>query len=86
MSGFGDEGAGWRGVECLEGPEGCGGEVVEYLSLSGSGARFARCEAHYARYVERVQPRMEEIRERYPELPPADFDPSFAGERWEDDY
>ncbi|ALF01567.1 hypothetical protein AVU96_gp068 [Mycobacterium phage Snenia] len=38
-------------------------------------------------YVERVQPRMDAIRERYPDtdIPPAWFDPTYAGERWNED-
>lgn len=73
--------------ECLDGPVGCAGEVAEYLALSGSGERYPRCETHYGAYVERVQPRIDEINRRYPVRAPADFDPMYAGERWdEDDY
>lgn len=47
--------------------------------------RTPRCDGHYDAYVERVQPRMDEIRRRYPEHAPADFDPAYAGERWDED-
>ena len=73
--------------ECVDGPAGCAGEVVEYLALSGSGERYPRCERHYQGYVERVQPKIDDINRRYPAMAPADFDPTYAGERWdEDDY
>lgn len=64
----------------------CEGEVTEYYALSGSGLTYARCERHYGEYVERVQPKMDHISRRYPEHAPADFDPSYAGESWDEDY
>jgi hypothetical protein len=65
-----------------------GSAVVEYPALSGSGECYARCERHYQMYVERVQPRIDEVRERYPDspIPPLWFDPTYAGECWEEDY
>ena len=72
-------------IECLEGPDGCHGEVAEYPALSGSGMLFARCESHRDSYVARVQPRIEDINRRYPRTAPRDFDPAFAGERWNDE-
>lgn len=73
--------------DCLDGPEGCEGEVSEYLALSGSGLRYWRCEKHYGEYVERVQPEIDKVRQRYPDsdVPPAWFDESYAGERWNED-
>ena len=47
--------------ECLDGPAGCAGVVSAYEALSGSGERYPRCETHYAAYVERVQPRIDDI-------------------------
>jgi len=42
-------------IECLEGPNGCHGEVAEYPALSGRGMLFARCESHHHdAYVARV--------------------------------
>lgn len=72
---------------CLDGPEGCEGEVYEHLTLSGSGMRFPRCEAHYGAYVQRVQPQIDAVRQRYPDsdTPPSWFDETYAGERWNDD-
>ncbi len=33
--------------DCLDGPEGCGGETFPRLALSGSGDAYSRCDAHY---------------------------------------
>lgn len=71
--------------ECLDGPVGCAGEVREYLALSGSGLSYPRCEAHYVAYAERMQPQIDAINRRYPVTAPADFDPYYAGERWDED-
>jgi len=51
--------------DCLDGPENCDGEVIEYLALSGSGFRYPRCERHYAEYVERVQTKLDDTYRRY---------------------
>ena len=48
--------------------------------------RFPRCENHYVEYAARVDPKHAETRRRYPVSAPADFDPSYAGERWDEDY
>jgi hypothetical protein len=50
--------------------------------MSPSGRWFPRCEKHYEERLE-VQ---RGIDERYPTHAPADFDPMYAGERWDDDY
>lgn len=63
----------------------CRGKVAERYSLSGSGMRFSRCDGHYDDYVTRTQPRIDEIYRRYPAVAPDDFDPSYAGERWDED-
>lgn len=67
-------------LRCLEGPDGCEGEVR--YRWPGYGERdWPRCQKHGD---ERVR-REEEARERYPVHQPADFDPDYAGERWEED-
>ena len=73
-------------MECLDGPQGCAGEVDERLTRSGSGMRFPRCEMHYAAYAERMDALHAETRRRYPAMAPDDFDPSYAGESWDDDW
>lgn len=68
--------------ECLEGPAGCDGPVGLHPSLSGSGEHYPRCQRHHGRYVQRVQPRIDDIRRRYPEFAPVGFDSAYAGEQW----
>lgn len=72
--------------ECLDsagyGPNECAGPVEYRMPLSGTGRSFPRCEAHWQQRLERE----EQIRQRYPEHPPADWSPLDAGESWEEDY
>lgn len=71
-------------LECLDGYSGstdCEGNVEYRTPLSG-GRSFPRCDRHWA---ERLRSQ-EEFDARYPVLAPADFDPLYAGERWDDDY
>ena len=74
--------------DCIDASQSpCAGEHFPRLALSGSGERYTRCDAHYDAYVARTQPILDDIRRRYPACPPADFDPTYAGEAWgEDDY
>ena len=76
--------------ECLEHFDAreCSGPVDLYPALSGSGEAYPRCEAGYAAYVERVQPRLDAIQRDYPDSPfaPSWFDPAYAGESWDADY
>jgi len=68
--------------ECLEfGPE-CDGDVEYRMALSASGESFPRCDHHWDKRLDTEQG----IRERYPEHRPSDFDESYAGERWDNDY
>jgi hypothetical protein len=71
--------------DCLDGPDGCGGEVL--YRWPGYGERnWPRCEKHGEERVEREAGAVE----RYgnPDSPcvPSDFDPDYAGERWDEDY
>lgn len=70
--------------ECLDGPTDCAGEVQYRMPLSGTGRSFPRCDAHWSERLDRQA----EIDRRYPDSPfaPSDFDPSYAGESWDDDY
>lgn len=70
-------------AECLDGPVGCKGDSLMRPSMSGSGMLWPRCELHYAAYVERLTPVMEDINLRYPAQAPDDFDPYYAGESWD---
>lgn len=73
-------------LECLEDHRNnCRGETHFRMSLSPTGVNHPRCDYHWAIRLKK----QEEIDERYPDTPiaPANFDPTYAGERWdEDDY
>lgn len=49
---------GFADDDCVDGPEGCSGDVIQHLALSGSGFRYPRCDRHYQEYVDRVAPQM----------------------------
>lgn len=70
-------------LECIDGYDGfyCKG-AVEYRSLPWGGGSFPRCDVHYNARLEREF----DLRDRYPDDAPADFDPYYAGESWDDDY
>lgn len=68
--------------ECLDEDDTCDGTVEYRMPLSGTGKSFPRCEKHWGERLEEQQ----KINERYPTLPPSDFDPDYAGERWDEDY
>jgi hypothetical protein len=68
-------------LRCLDGPNDCEGGVEYRFPLSGTGKSFPRCDHHWLKRLD-VQ---EEINQRYPTLPPSDFDPMYAGERWDED-
>jgi hypothetical protein len=66
-------------TDCLDHGKGdCNGPVEYRIPLSGTGKFFARCDRHWE---ERLG-EQERILERYPQEPPSDFDPSYAGEEW----
>lgn len=73
-------------LECLDSgreDDPCEGAVEYRMALSSTGKSFPRCDHHWEVRLETQQ----QINERYPTQPPADFDPSYAGEVWsEDDY
>ena len=68
--------------ECLNSNSDCEGAVEYRYPLSGSMKSYPRCDHHWA---ERLK-LQEQINRRYPASQPSDFDPSYAGERWDDDY
>jgi hypothetical protein len=71
-------------LECLDGPDGCSGDVEYRMPLSSTGKPFPRCEKHWDERLDE----QERINERYPDSPcaPSWFDESYAGERWDDEY
>lgn len=77
--------------DCLDNPRGggdvadqCDGAVEYRYPLSGTGRSFVRCDRHWEDRLA-IQ---EGINRRYPDSPfaPAGFDPTYAGERWDEDY
>lgn len=69
-------------LECLDdGDPPCEGAIEYRMPLTDSGRSFPRCERHWDIRLQR----QEEIDRRYPVLQPPDFDPAYAGERWDDD-
>lgn len=69
-------------LECLEESEECGGAVEYRMALSGTGRSFVRCDRHWEKRLDK----QDEINQRYPVMQPRDFDPGYAGERWDDEY
>jgi hypothetical protein len=71
-------------LTCLDDHDGnCSGDVRWRVGTSGTGRNFPRCEAHWAKRLDRQA----RIDRDYPDspVPPPWFDPTVAGERWDDD-
>lgn len=73
-------------LECLDDignpDDPCEGAVEYRMALSATGVSYPRCEKHWAARMET----QEAINRRYPQHPPSDFDPAYAGERWDEEY
>jgi hypothetical protein len=71
--------------ECLDerGEQTCRGPLQYRMALSGTGKSFVRCDKHWGDRLAM----QDKINNRYPdsEFAPSDFDPTYAGERWNDD-
>lgn len=71
-------------LECLDdAKKDCVG-IIEYrMALSSTGKSFPRCEKHWGIRLSQH----EKDCEKYPDSPlaPSWFDPSYAGERWDED-
>lgn len=69
----------------------CRGEIMTGPSASGA-SEYTKCEVGWNEYGEFSRSLHEDINSRYPgydnphSLPPAWFDESYAGERWDSDY
>lgn len=70
-------------LECLDDRGGgtCAGPVEYRFALSPSGRQFPRCDLHWSKRLDE----QDRINATYPALAPADFDPLYAGERWDED-
>jgi hypothetical protein len=70
-----------RDGRCIQASEECAGRVELREALSGTGIPYERCDHHWAARLILES----ELRAKYPEQAPADFDPLYAGERWNED-
>ena len=73
--------------ECLDFRDdgSCQGSVEYHSTDPGRRPAFPRCDAHWHQALERE----EQTRSRYgtdSSVPPSDFDPTYAGERWDEEY
>ena len=73
-------------IECLDHQQGdCKGAVEYRFALSGTGRSFPRCDGHWAARLDY----QDGINQRYghPDsaVVPSDFEPEYAGERWDED-
>lgn len=71
-------------LQCLNHGDDCAGSVEYRMALSGTGISYPRCARHWADRLDLE----EELRARYPDspIPPADFDPGYAGESWDEEW
>lgn len=73
--------------DCVNGPEGCDGNVAEYTSRSGETVS-ARCDRHQDAHDAHMDEVEAGLNARYPgwdnphSMPPAWFDEASAGEHW----
>lgn len=66
---------------CIANAAECTGTVEYRAPLSGSGRAFPRCDKHWEERIDLEN----DVRRRYPTTAPANFDPAYADERWDDD-
>ena len=66
---------------CLNASADCSGPVEYRDPLSGTSHAFPRCDYHWERRLQE----QERIQRKYPVNAPADFDPLYAGERWDEE-
>lgn len=71
-------------LRCLERNDTCAGPVEYRTPLSATGKPYPRCDAHWDKRLATQQ----RVDRDYPDqpVPPSGFDPSYAGERWGEDY
>lgn len=75
-------------VECLDdhGQGECSGAVEYRCPLSGTGRSFPRCDAHWDRRLDEQERIVRTYGSQDSDCAPSWLDPSYAGERWGDDY
>lgn len=70
-------------LECLEASDECRGPV-EYHCVGHSLRAWPRCDFHFEQRLDRYENSLERYADS--DCVPEWFDPSYAGERWSDDY
>ena len=69
-------------LSCLDGPADCAGPVEWRTTPDREDFKsFPRCEFHFARRLDAASANLEQLSP----CPPAWFDPSLVGERWDED-
>jgi hypothetical protein len=71
-------------LECLDAHQGdCRGATEYRPSLTGTGTAIPRCDKHWEDRLDKE----DELRQVYPDspIPPAWFDPTAAGETWDEE-
>ncbi len=69
-------------LRCLDRGRGECSPTVEYRhALSSTGVSFPRCDNHWEVRLHE----QEKINDRYPYHQPSDFDPTYAGESWDEE-
>lgn len=72
-------------LECLNAHDGkCRGPVAWHSIDPGRQRAFPRCDFHWEERLDIRENSMEKYADS--DTPPSWFDPSYAGERWDDDY
>ena len=71
-------------LECLDAHKSpCEGPVEYRMALSATGRNFPRCDKHWGERLDE----QDRINRKYGGVAaPSDFDPAYAGERWDEDY
>lgn len=70
-------------IQCLEEGEDCRGKVEYHWNPDRDDFKtFPRCEFHQERRLTQA----EKNRELLSDVPPDWFDPTYAGERWDEEY
>lgn len=70
---------------CLDYSTLCEGEVEYRPALSFSGTWFPRCDYHWSERLD-TQDRLRRDYGVDSDVAPSNFDPSYAGESWDEDY
>lgn len=71
-------------LACLDDHDGdCEGTVEYRFALSGTGINYPRCDKHWDERLTYQR----KLDQRYPDSPnpPSWFDPTYAGESWDDE-